>query len=194
MENTIPLSVPPRRNPISSGMLAMVMILGAEVMFFAGLISAYIVNRSVADDMPGLQQHKLPVSVTAFNTILLVASLFTILIFSRRFKAGYKGKALLVATLLLGILFLVLQGREWITLLGIGFSTTSSIYGAFFYTIIGAHGLHVLVGIFLLLYLFLSIHKDMPSDRAMNRISICSLYWYFVVGIWPILYVLVYLT
>jgi heme/copper-type cytochrome/quinol oxidase subunit 3 len=95
--------------------------------------------------------------------------------------------------MLLGIIFVSIQGVEWAKLIGFGLTTSSSLYGAFFYTIIGMHAFHVIVGITILFYLYSKLKSKRTTD-VQNKISICSLYWYFVVGIWPVLYALVYLS
>ncbi|HEY4798709.1 MAG TPA: heme-copper oxidase subunit III [Bacteroidia bacterium] len=191
METT--LSPVPQRKVISNGMIAMILFLAAEIMFFAGLISAYVVNKAFASAMPAISQPRLPVEVTAANTILLLASAVTIFLFSRNYKQEKRSIALLAATMLIGIIFIAVQGTEWVQLLSFGFSTHSSLYGAFFYTIIGAHALHVIIGLSLLVYLFVILKKSRPIEDAKSKIAVCSLYWYFVVGIWPVLYFIVYL-
>ncbi len=193
MDTSVPLHLQQRKF-VSNGMLAMIFFLAAEIMFFAGLISAYIVNRSVADGMPSIQQPRLPVEITAVNTLLLIISFATLLIFSKKFKSANSSRLFLLLTIFLGLIFLSVQGNEWVKLLRFGFSTHTSIYGAFFYTLIGAHAAHVMIGLILLLYLFLKLQKSTSFDNAKNKIAVCSLYWYFVVGIWPVLYVLVYLN
>jgi cytochrome c oxidase subunit 3 len=193
MDATISATIP-QRKIISNGMIAMVFFIAAEAMFFAGLISAYIVNRSVADAMPVIQQPRLPIEITAINSLILILSFVTLFLFSKKYKTESKSFFLLYITIIFGAVFIGVQGIEWVNLLHFGFSTSSSIYGAFFYTIIGAHAVHVIAGLIILLYLSLSLKKDKSLESVKNKIAICSLYWYFVVSVWPILYVLVYLT
>ena len=183
---------------ISNPVLGMAFLLVTELMFFGGLISAFIVNKA-GWDWPPIGQPRLPVEVTAVTTIVLLISAVTILLATKSLyqsENGIPSKAnrLLAWTITLGLVFLIVQGFEWIRLLNFGLTTTSSLYGAFFYTIIGAHGLHVLAGLTLLLYLWYYLKKPEPLTTKKDIINACSLYWYFVVGIWPILYILVYLT
>ncbi len=182
----------------SDGIIGMVFVLATEAMFFAGLISAYIVNRAGVMVWPPAGQPRLPIEVTAVNTLVLLSSAFALYMFGRRVKsAAYikiRSKGLLTAALLLGATFLAVQGTEWVKLVGYGLTTHSSLYGAFFYTLIGLHGAHVLVGLTILLYLFSSFRKPLPFGVLKSRIIACSMYWYFVVAIWPILYILVYLN
>ena len=190
METTIHL--PTTRKIISDGVIGMSLLIATELMFFAGLISAYIVNKAGAS-WPPPGQPRLPIEITAVNTFILLFSSITLYLFSKKYAEG-NGKKLLLVTMLLGITFVTIQGVEWIKLLQFGLTTTYSLYGAFFYTLIGAHGFHVIVGLCILLYLLLSVNKKSSNEKLLDRISACSMYWYFVVGIWHILYILVYLS
>lgn len=190
----------PNRNIVSNGVLGMVFLLATEMMFFSGLISAYIVNRA-GSSWPPMGQPRLPIEVTAVNTIILLISAVTVFLARENYLTGnakLKKKAdfLLILTVLLGTVFVLVQGFEWMKLIGFGLTTTSSLYGAFFYTIIGVHAFHVLVGLTLLIYLLISIKTsilDSQTESSKVKVTVCSLYWYFVVGIWPVLYLLVYI-
>ena len=181
---------------VSDGVMGMIFLLASEVMFFAGLISAYIVNRAGAMSWPPYGQPRLPIEVTALNTAILIASAVLIFSFGKKFKTNYNRRnsmRLLTTTISLGGIFLSIQGTEWVKLIGYGLTTTSCLYGAFFYLIIGAHAIHVIAGLSILLYLFFFLRKSSSNEDSKNKIIICSMYWYFVVAIWPILYILVYL-
>jgi cytochrome c oxidase subunit III len=177
---------------ISNGVIGMTLLIATEIMLFAGLISAYLVNKAGAN-WPPANQPRLPVEVTAVNTVLLMASAFTIYWFGKKYTEK-GGNRLLVATILLGMSFVSIQGIEWVKLIDFGLTAKSSLYGAFFYTLIGFHGVHVCAGLLILLYLLFSIRKINNAQHSREVISTCSLFWYFVVGIWPVLYILVYLA
>lgn len=183
---------------IPNGVLGILFFLTTEVMFFAGLISAYLVNRAGVR-WPPIDQPRLPVEMTTVNTFILLSSAVTLFLFWKNFNKALSENfplkiSWLLLTIFLGAIFISIQGNEWIKLLSYGLTTTSSIYGAFFYTIIGAHGFHVLIGIALLLYSFFKIKNSFSPQDSKNIVAVCSLYWCFVVGIWPVLYVLVYLV
>jgi cytochrome c oxidase subunit III len=192
---SITLNQPYQRKAVPNGILAMILILTTEVMLFAGLISAYIVNRAGAMVWPPADQPRLPIEVTGINTCILLLSGVILYLFTRRAKnltAPGNSINLLLVAMIFGATFLIVQGTEWARLLGYGLTTHSSIYGAFFYTIIGLHGVHVLVGLTILTYLFFKVKSAPSLDTLRSTIISCSLYWYFVVGIWPVLYRLVY--
>ncbi len=181
---------------ISNGILGMLFLLATEFMFFAGLISAFVVNTAKEPVWPPLGQPRLPIEVTAINTIVLLFSGITFFSFYKQFEAagGFKkSRALLLVSIAAGAIFLIVQGSEWIKLLQFGLTAHSGIYGGFFYLIIGAHAVHVVAGLCILFYLLFSL-KDNTSFESVNKVKICGMYWYFVVGIWPVLYYLVYLS
>jgi len=185
--------------PISNGVLGMILLLTTEAMFFTGLISAYIVNKAGSGIWPPAGQPRLPIEITALNTVFLLFSAVCLIITTRYFTRGgilqkKSTKTWLLISIFMGLLFVSIQGYEWVKLIGYGLTTTSSLFGAFFYLIIGMHGIHVLVGVTLLIHLYSYLNKSNSVRFSKNKITICSLYWYFVVGIWPILYVLVYLS
>src|ERR1035437_5883384 len=112
MDKSIPIFTP-QRQIISNGMIAMIFFLAAEIMFFAGLISAYIVNRTVAEAIPSIHQPRLPIEITALNTLFLIISFFTLFIFSRKYRSKNSSQLLLLVTIALGFVFLFIQGSEW---------------------------------------------------------------------------------
>lgn len=185
------------RKIVSDGAIGMIFLLATEAMFFAGLISAYIVNRAGSMSWPPSGQPRLPIEVTAVNTLVLMVSAVTIFFFGKKFRKNINSenisRKILLITILLGVVFLVVQGSEWVKLISYGLTSTSSLYGAFFYLVIGAHAIHVLVGLIILFYLFFFLKNSFSNESSRNKIMICSMYWYFVVGIWPMLYTLVYL-
>jgi cytochrome c oxidase subunit 3 len=174
----------------------MLVFLGAETMLFAGFVAAFLVFRLGAPVWPPPSQPRLPVGLTGVNTAVLLASGYTmwraVQALRRRERAQVRSR--LGQTALLGASFLGLQGGEWLRLLRFGLTADSGIYGGLFYLVIGAHAAHVagaVIGLAALVWLTAS-GGFAPRDAL--RLSAFSLYWYFVVGLWPVLYVLVYLT
>ncbi len=184
----------PARGTLPNAILGTLIFLGAEAMFFAGLISAYLVLRAGSLAWPPPGQPRLPVALTGANTAVLLCSGFAM----QRALAALRGGSVvalrrwLAAATALGAIFLAVQGTEWIRLLGYGLRVTSGPYGATFYTLIGAHGLHVLGGLLVLLTVLVQAHRSELPGRQRTAIEACRLYWLFVVGVWPVLYLLVY--
>jgi heme/copper-type cytochrome/quinol oxidase subunit 3 len=164
-------------------------------MMFAGLISSLMVARAAASFWPPPDQPRLPIAETGFNTLIFVASAFTIRWAVRSLRAHNLTVAVrwMVVTGVLGVAFLALQGVEWVRLLHFGLTMTSSLYGGLFYLIVGAHGVHVVGALLVLGVMTMRVWRG-HYDSDWRGVSACSLYWLFVVILWPILYVLVYLA
>ena len=195
METTLNQPAAPAKRIASDGVIGMIFLLATEGMFFAGLISAFVVHRASEKVWPPVGQPRLPVEVTAVNTLVLLASAFTIFLFGRMLKnaAGKASlKKILLLTILLGGTFVVVQGSEWVRLLQFGLTTSSSLYGSFFYLLVGAHAVHVVAGLLILLYLLRKTVTEKSTEVLRNKATVCSMYWYFVVLVWPVLYLLVY--
>ena len=190
-----PFREPERRPLIDNARLGMLIFLGAEAMFFAGLISAFLVLRLGAQAWPPPFQPRLPVEVTAVNSLVLLVSSLTMMRARRALRRGDRAGLVtgLGQTALLGALFLAVQGYEWARLVHFGLTVSSGAYGATFYTLIGTHGVHVLAAlIWLSAVLFLAGRGRFTGERQVG-VALCAMYWHFVVFLWPVLYVLVYL-
>ena len=99
----------------------------------------------------------------------------------------------MVVTTALGALFLAIQGSEWARLIRFGLTMTSSLYGGMFYLIVGAHALHLVVAVAVLLFVASRVWRG-RYDVDFRGVVACSVYWSFVVILWPIIYALVYFS
>src|SRR5262245_29101219 len=192
-----PPSPPVRPNaPIgSNAWLGIIMLLGAETMFFAGLIGAFLVFRLGSAIWPPPFQPRLPIGVTGINSLILIASAFTVRLAVRANLHGDAAQLVrwLTRTALLGTIFLAIQGFEWVRLIRFGLTVSSSVYGSLFYTIIGFHALHVFGALIWLLVVWLKARAGLFNKQNFVGLQICAMYWVFVVALWPALYGLVYL-
>lgn len=189
-------SPPAPAAPFNKAILGMLLFLSTEVMFFGGLISTFMILRASSEAWPPPQQPLLPVAVTGLNTLLLLISGLTMFRATKSIKTGNTKSLVrwLGMTAILGSVFLVIQGTEWFSLVRYGLTFSSSVYGGTFYALIGCHGLHVLGAVVCLLFVFRNSMKRKYTASAYTGVTLCSMYWYFVVGIWPVLYLLVYLN
>ena len=191
MDTTLRLPSP-RREVVPSSVLGMLLFVGAEVMFFAGLISAFTITRAGAK--PGMwslpTEPLLPAAATATNTAALLASGVLLYVGQRRYQ---RNPATAVNTVLaawvLGAAFVLLQGREWVGLIGQGLTLRSSSLGAFFYLIVGAHGLHAVGALLGLGFAWWNLRRGTLSPGFFLG---AQTFWYFVVGVWPVIYGRVY--
>ena len=186
-----------RRLAISNAVLGMLIFVVCEIMFFGGLISAYLVGKAAALDKggtwPPADQPRLPIWSTAFNTaVLLISGWFMSRTSITQHQPEGKDatQKLLAIAIGLGSFFVLFQGYEWMRLIDFGLTIQSSTYGSFFYIIVGAHALHVIMALGVLFYVHTLLKQGRLTDGALGAARI---FWYFVVGLWPVLYVTVYL-
>jgi len=175
---------------LPSGVLGMLIFVFTELMFFSGLLSAFTIIKSAAVVWPPPGQPRLPFEQTAFNTMLLLASGAMLLLTRRIFERNRaKARVPMAVAMGLGAAFVALQGAEWVALLRQGLTLTSSSLGSFFFLIIGLHALHVVIALGILAYAWLRLQRGW---LASSQLATAEVFWYFVVGIWPVLYLVVY--
>ncbi len=185
---------PARRSPlISNGVLGMLIFIFTEVMFFAGLISAHTIVRSQAAGQmcPPYGQPRLPVEETAFNSLaLLVSGVVLVLAWFAFKREAASARIPLLLSIMLGLVFVGFQGVEWTAMLAEGLTMQSSSYGGFFYLIVGAHAIHAIGALVALTWAF---HRLESERLTASQLATVSAFWYFVVLVWPVLYLQVYL-
>ena len=180
-----------RREPVvPSGVMGMLIFVFTETMLFAGLISGFTIIKASALVWPPPGQPRLPVEETALNTAALLASGLLLYIARRRFNENRTAaRTPLLLAMLLGAFFVVFQGAEWVALIGQGLTLTSSTLGSFFYMIVGLHALHAVVALGLLVQAWRRLGRGF---LASSQLATAEVLWYFVVGLWPVLYAVVY--
>ena len=185
----------PGRPLLDNVVLATVFVIGGEIMLFAGLIFSFWIVRLAAPVWPPPLQPRLPVGVTAVNTVILLLSSVAMMAAGRA-RARGDGSAFLKRlslTAALGGLFLAVQGYEWLRLVRFGLTVASGVYGTTFYTLIGAHAAHVVAALAWLGFTLTLASRGRFAGPRAAAATACALYWHFVVALWPILYVSVYL-
>jgi len=184
---------PPRR--LDNLRLALLFFMGAEAMFFAALVSGLFVLRVGMAAWPPPLEPRLPVAVTLLNTLVLIGSSISMVAALRALRRRDRRRfvRMLAMTAGLGAVFLAVQGYEWIRLIGFGLTLSSSVYGTTFYSLIGLHGLHVAGALVWLLATTLLAARQRFADGRIAPVQACAMYWHFVVGLWPVLFVAVYL-
>lgn len=178
---------------LPNSVLGVIVFVVAEVMFFAGLMSAHTIARHTAlgGVWPPPGQPRLPLERTAVNTAILLLSGILLWIGNRRMSTEPDRALRYVAgSIVTGIAFVLLQGLEWVALLREGLTMMSSTHGAFFYLIVGAHALHAVVAIVALTWVYLLMRRGTFSPSTFMATQV---FWYFVVILWPVIYLRVYL-
>jgi cytochrome c oxidase subunit 3 len=131
------------------------------------------------------------VQETAVNTAaLLVSGIVLVLAWFAFRKDAVNARIPLLLTIMLGTFFVGFQGVEWVALLGEGLTMTSSTYGSFFYLIVGTHALHAVAALGGLGWAWLRLDRGLLTT---SQLATVSAFWYFVVLVWPVLYLKVYL-
>ena len=184
---------------VNTALLGMLLFIGSEVMFFAGLFAAYFNARAAAQPAwppPGLENVIEPGIVPIVATTILILSSGTMQYALRRIKAGDRtgmNRALAV-TLLMGLTFLGLQAYDYNDLLSThGFGINSGVYGTLFYTMTGFHGAHVFGGVVGISIVLLRGTAGQFSARHHIAVEAVSAYWHFVDVVWIFLFSTLYL-
>ena len=179
---------------LSNVKLGMWLFLGSECLLFGGLISTYMLYRGRVSDGPTPEQiYDIPfTSVSSF--VLLMSSLTMVLAVSAAHKRDDRGTNLwLTITALLGATFVGGQVYEFTAFYNEGLGFTTSLFGSSFYTLTGFHGVHVTVGIIMLLALVAINKRSRVPGSKSETVEMVGLYWHFVDIVWIIIFTLVYL-
>jgi len=191
---------------ISNNKLMMWVFLGSECLLFGALISTYIlykerfVNNTNGNNPLGLENPIGPPEIfdipftSASSFILLCSSLTMVLALSAIQRADYyRFKVWTISTASLGSVFIAGQIYEFTEFYEKGLGYTTNIFGSAFYTLTGFHGVHVSVGIVMLLMLLVMHNQGrLNSDKA-ETVEIVGLYWHFVDIVWILIFTIVYL-
>ncbi len=174
--------------------LAMWILLGSEFLFFGAFISTYLLYYQRTNGGPGVEQvFDIPfTSVSSF--VLLMSSLTMVLGHSAHVKGDMrKMRQWILATALLGMVFLGGQVYEFTTFNLEGLGLTTSPFSSSFFVLTGFHGAHVAVGVLMLLATYsLSMTGKIRPDQHVKT-EVIGLYWHFVDIIWVIIFTVVYL-
>jgi cytochrome c oxidase subunit 3 len=173
-------------------MFGLVLFLVGDGMTFAGLFAAYLTFRAVNPLPPG-GVYDLELLLPTINTALLVASSFTFHRAARQLRLGegFGCRLWLLITAAMGAAFLVSQMLEYFKL---PFGLTTNLFASTFYVLTGFHGLHVTLGVMMILIVWWQA-RDGGSINSESHFGLeaAELYWHFVDGIWVVLFGIIYL-
>ena len=179
---------------VPNGKLGMWLFLASEVMFFTGLLGAYIVLRISNPHWPGSEGH-LSVLMGTINTLVLICSSTTVVMAlaaaeQQRLPAvrGWLG-----LTIALGALFLVIKGTEYAAKFSHHIGPGTNIFWSCYFTLTGFHALHVLGGIIFNLWILRVTWSERLWKDQGHRLELAGLYWHFVDIVWIFLFPLLYL-
>ncbi|MGI8408103.1 MAG: cytochrome c oxidase subunit 3 [Actinomycetota bacterium] len=174
--------------------MAMWAFLGSECLFFGSFITTYLLYRNRVLDGPTPHEiYDIPfTSVSSF--VLLMSSLTMVLALSHIQKGDERGmRVWLLATALLGTLFIGGQIFEFTAFVEEGLKLDTSTFSSAFFVLTGFHGAHVTVGILMLLALVLMSYFGRLQPDGARRVELIGLYWHFVDIVWIVIFTVVYL-
>ena len=172
--------------------VAVAFLIVTESAMFTIFVVAYVfyIGKSLNGPYPS-DVLKLPV----LATICLLSSSVTIVLAERAFRRNSLGsfRLLWLVTILLGVVFLSFTASEWYGLITQHHLTLSTnLFGTTYYSLVGLHASHVIVGLTLLtLVLLLSVRRHVRPEHA-GRLEMVSWYWHFVDAVWIVVFTVVY--
>jgi len=176
----------------SSRKVAVVCLILTETCLFSIFVVAYLfyLGKSLTGPTPR-EVLELPV----LSTICLLSSSITIMLAESAFKNERERlfKFLWLLTIVLADIFLSMTALEWHTLISEkGLTISTNLFGTTFYSLVGLHASHVIVGLCLLLLVFIfSMTGDLTKIHG-ERIQMISWYWHFVDAVWVVVFTVVY--
>jgi len=176
------------------GRVGMFGLIAAEAAIFTIFVVAYLfyVGKSLTGPLP-----KDVLSVPIIYTICLLSSSLTIHLAAKSLRRGsVRGFGILwFATIALGAAFLYGTATEWHRLIyQEGLTISTNLFGTTYYSLVGLHGFHVVVGLVgLSIVMALMLLGNVRSDHA-DRVEVLSLYWHFVDAVWVVVFAVVYVV
>jgi cytochrome c oxidase subunit 3 len=186
---------------VNTALLGMLLFIGSELMFFAGLFGAYFNTRAGALGLgqpwppSGLENVIEPGIVPIVATLILVASSGTMQWAVWRIRQGDRTgmNRALGLTLVMGLIFLGMQAFDYLTLVSEhGFGINSGVYGSLFFTMTGFHGAHVFGGVVGIGVILLRGAAGQFSAKHHVAVEAVSAYWHFVDVVWIALFATLY--
>jgi cytochrome c oxidase subunit 3/cytochrome o ubiquinol oxidase subunit 3 len=174
------------------GTVGMACLIVAESAIFLIFVVAYIfyIGKSLTGPTPA-QVLELPI----FGTVCLLSSSITV---HFAVAALRKGKlrgctGWLAGTVLLGSIFLLTTAREWYHLIyDEGLTIQTNLFGTTYYSLVGLHATHVVVGLVMLSLAFGFSLFGLVTEEHSEKLETLSLYWHFVDAVWVVVFTVVY--
>jgi cytochrome c oxidase subunit III len=175
------------------GTVGVIFLIVTETALFSIFVVAYLVyvGRSVNGPYP-----KDVLELPVFSSICLLSSSLTVVFAERALEHNRLGRFKLwwLITIGLGLEFLTATGMEWYHLIYKEHLTISTnLFGTTFYSLVGLHASHVIVGLFFLSLVILATVMGFPIQTQMRRVRFLSWYWHFVDAVWVVVFTVVYI-
>ena len=176
--------------------LAMWVFLSSEFMFFGALISTYLLFKGKEGLTGPVPRELYDIPFTSVSSFVLLMSSLTMVLAHNALarKDQTATRSWLLATALLGMVFIAGQFFEFSAFVGEGMTMRTNVAASSFYLLTGFHGTHVVIGIIMLLSLFgISRRQGGLSEAKGLNLELVGLYWHFVDIIWIVIFTVIYL-
>lgn len=176
----------------SRGVVGMLCLILAEATIFLIFVVAYVfyIGKSLTGPAP-----RDVLTLPVFTTICLLSSSLTVHLAVAALHAGKRSMCSLWlgATLLLGGIFLGGTASEWHHLIyDDGLTIQTNLFVTTYYSLVGLHATHVVVGLFMLALAFFFSIRGAITSKHTERLEVLSLYWHFVDAVWVVVFLVVY--
>ena len=176
----------------SRGPVGMACLIVGESAIFTIFVVAYLfyVGKSLSGPTP-----REVLETPILFTVCLLSSSLTIHIASMALERGARGAfvGLWLATITLGGAFLFGTGLEWHRLIHEhGLTIATNLFGTTYYSLVGLHAFHVVVGLVLMVIVALFAIIGYVGREHSFRINVLALYWHFVDAVWLVVFTVVY--
>jgi cytochrome c oxidase subunit III len=176
----------------SARKVAIVSLILTEATLFSIVVAAYVfyIGKSLTGPTP-----REVLETPIISTICLLGSSVTIMLAERALRRENRGRFQLwwMITILLAAFFLGATALEWHRLITVHHLTISTnLFGTTFYSLVGLHASHVIVGLCLLTLVLVSSLRGFVTPKQHERIEMVSWYWHFVDAVWVVVFTVVY--
>ncbi|MDQ2844488.1 MAG: heme-copper oxidase subunit III [Acidobacteriota bacterium] len=175
------------------GAVGIIFLIITESSLFAIFVAAYVIyiGKSLVGPYP-----KDVLELPILSTICLLSSSLTVVFAEHALKHNNLGRFKLwwFVTIALGLEFLTATGLEWKKLITQDHLTIrTNLFGSTFYSLVGLHASHVIVGLFFLTLVLVMTLIGFPIQTQLRRVMFLSWYWHFVDAVWVIVFTVVYI-
>jgi cytochrome c oxidase subunit III len=175
------------------GKVGMACLIIGETAIFLMFVLAYLFYIGKSQYGP---QPKEVLELPIFSTIALLSSSVTIWLSEQAIHHGQVKKftAWMGLTILLGLIFLAATAQEWYNLIvHDGLTIRTNLFGTTFYSLVGLHASHVIIGLIMLIALWVFAMMGQVNQAHSERIQTLALYWHFVDAVWVVVFTVVYI-
>jgi len=176
------------------GTVGIISLILTEISLFSIFVIAYLfyIGKSLTGPFP-----KDVLEFPVLATICLLSSSGTIVFAEHALKHRKMAmfKMWWAVTIVLGLVFLYETGVEWHDLIYDKHLTiATNVFGSTFYSLVGLHATHVIVGMTFLLIVFIVTMRGFPIHTQIRRVTFLSWYWHFVDAVWVVVFTVVYIV